>query len=60
MKNNGAWVTGLGLGHKVVQRIAAVHDGRFLAPPRDENGWQCYTIEFGKASEPASKNGVSQ
>jgi two-component system sensor histidine kinase QseC len=60
MKNNGAWVTGLGLGHKVVQRIAAVHDGRFLALPRGEDGWQCYTIEFGKVSEPASKNGVSE
>ncbi len=56
----GALVAGLGLGHKVVQRIAAVHDATFSVQPRGEGGWRCYTIEFGEAGRPVSNHGALQ
>ena len=44
---------GLGLGHQVVQRIAAVHDGRFevLEPP--DRGWRAYRLAIGGGAAPS-------
>lgn len=44
----GAAVLGLGLGHQVVRRIAAVHDGRFDIAPPDAQGWRSYTLTLGQ------------
>lgn len=42
----GAMVVGLGLGHQVVQRIAAVHNGEFVATGPDACGWRCYIMRL--------------
>jgi two-component system sensor histidine kinase QseC len=37
---------GLGLGHRVVEKIAAIHGARFEALPADGSGRRCYAITF--------------
>jgi two-component system sensor histidine kinase QseC len=54
---NASLVAGLGLGHKVVQRIAAVHGGAFQEAPVGRDGWRCYAIELGRACRPAATDG---
>ncbi|GHC96340.1 two-component sensor histidine kinase [Pseudorhodoferax aquiterrae] len=42
-------VLGLGLGHQVVQRVAAVHGGHFRTTGPDADGWRCDTLTLGQA-----------
>lgn len=43
----GPAVLGLGLGHQVVRRVAAVHGGSFEIDARGVDGWNSYSITFG-------------
>ena len=45
---------GLGLGHQVVQRIAAVHDARFERPEQPERGRRSYRIVFEPPARPGA------
>lgn len=45
----GGAVLGLGLGHQVVRRIAAVHGGHFDTSAPDAEGWRCDTLTLGPA-----------
>jgi two-component system sensor histidine kinase QseC len=40
---------GLGLGHRVVEKVATVHGARFERLPRDGGSGHCYRISFGTA-----------
>jgi two-component system sensor histidine kinase QseC len=39
---------GLGLGHRVVEKIAAIHGARFEALEADDAGRRCYRLSFGR------------
>ncbi|MDP1565565.1 MAG: histidine kinase dimerization/phospho-acceptor domain-containing protein, partial [Polaromonas sp.] len=41
---------GLGSGHRVVEKIAAIHDARFEEVPAPAGFSRCYRVEFGDAS----------
>lgn len=43
----GGAVLGLGLGHQVVRRVAAVHGGGFGTTGPDADGWRCDTLTLG-------------
>ncbi|KQP37117.1 histidine kinase dimerization/phospho-acceptor domain-containing protein [Pseudorhodoferax sp. Leaf274] len=47
-RRSGA-VLGLGLGHQVVRRVAAVHGGTFATTGPDADGWRCDTLTLGTA-----------
>ncbi|WP_326533628.1 histidine kinase dimerization/phospho-acceptor domain-containing protein [Pseudorhodoferax sp.] len=51
-RRRGTAVLGLGLGHQVVRRIAAVHGGRFETAGPDSTGWRCDTLTLGLAPGP--------
>jgi two-component system sensor histidine kinase QseC len=42
-------VLGLGLGHQVVRRVAAVHGGNFATQEAGADGWRCDTLTLGLA-----------
>ena len=46
---------GLGLGHQVVRRIAAVHDGRFEVLDHAEDGYQAYRVVLDPAGSAATE-----
>lgn len=37
----------LGLGHRIVQRVAEFHNGDFVSRPTDARGWKTYTLSLG-------------
>lgn len=41
---------GLGLGHRVVAKVAAIHGGRFDQPPPPPGFTRCYRLAFGPAA----------
>lgn len=45
----GGRALGLGLGHRVVEKIAAIHGARFEAPEPAAGGGRCYRIVFPRA-----------
>lgn len=38
---------GLGLGHRIVQRVAEAHNGQFTASLADGHGWKAYSLTLG-------------
>jgi len=45
---------GLGLGHRVVEKVANIHNARFAAVPAPAGFSTCYRIEFGAESRTAT------
>lgn len=45
---------GLGLGHRVIAKVAAVHGARFEASPPPPGFSSCYRISFGPGAAPAA------
>jgi two-component system sensor histidine kinase QseC len=51
--NGGGPALGLGLGHRVVERVAALHGGRLVElPPSAGEGRRCYRVELPPAEVP--------
>lgn len=49
----------LGLGHRIVQRVADLHDGEFTTLPADSLGWKTYTLSLATAGRsPLSGEGA--
>lgn len=44
---DGGFSAGLGLGHRVVEKVAAVHGARFGREPAPPGFGSCYTLRFG-------------